>query len=124
MMPLTNDRDFIEVFSKGCSRREMDAIDAQRFTSFGMNLSAHVQDAYIQFQAGLIGKEVWEAERTILGVCLSQPGFLDWWQHGQQYVTPEFIHIMENCPKPNLVLYDPETQSWGRPVDGRFAQDA
>ena len=54
MMRLTDDRGFIEVFSKGCSGERLDSIDAQRFTSFGMNLSSHVQDAYIQFQAGLI----------------------------------------------------------------------
>ncbi len=124
MMLLTNDRNFIEVFSKGCSRQKMDSVDAQRFTAFGMNVSAHVQDAYIQFRAGLIDKEVWEAEQAILAVCLSQPGFLDWWEHGQQYVTPEFIRLMETCTKQNLVLYDPETQSWSRPEGGGFAQDA
>jgi hypothetical protein len=123
IMLLTNNRDFIEVFSKGCSRERLDSIDAQRFTSFGMNLSSHVQDAYIQFQAGLIDKEVWEAERGILATCLTQPGFLDWWQHGQQYVTSDFVQIMDDCEKPNMVIYDPQTQSWGRPEDGRFAHD-
>ena len=41
---------------------DVDSVDAQRFTSFGMNLASHVQDAYIQFRAGLIDKSVWEAE--------------------------------------------------------------
>jgi hypothetical protein len=59
---------------KGCSGERLDSIDAQRFTSSGMNISSHVQDAYIQFQAGLIDKEVSEAERGILAVCLTQPG--------------------------------------------------
>ena len=95
----------------------------QRFTSFGMNLSAHVQDAYLQYQAGLIDRDVWEAERAILGVCLTQPGFLDWWEHGRQYVTPEFSGAMEALPKPNMVLYDPERRAWGRPDGGRFAKD-
>jgi hypothetical protein len=124
MMLLTNDRDFIEVFAKGCSMQQMDAIDAQRFTSFGMSMSSHVQDAYIQFKAGLINEDVWEAERAILAVCLSQPGFRDWWEHGQQYLTPEFSHLMDNLETPNLVLYDPETKSWGRPDGGRFGRDA
>ncbi len=124
LMLLLTDRDFVEVFSKGCTRQKMDSVDAQRFTSFAMNLSAHVQDAYIQFQAGLIDKEVWEAEQAMLSVCLSQPGFLDWWEHGKQYVTPEFIRLMETCTKSNMVLYDPETQSWSRPEGGIFAQDA
>jgi hypothetical protein len=124
MRPLTNDRDFIDVFSRGCSREKLDAIDAQRFTSFGINLTAHVQDAYIQYKAGLIDEDVWEAERSILLVCLSQPGFRDWWEHGQQYVTPEFSRLMEEAPTPNMVLYDPETRSWSRPEGGRFGKDA
>jgi hypothetical protein len=123
MMLLTEDRDFIEVFSKGCARQQLDSIDAQRFTSFGINLSSHVQDAYIQFKAGLIDKEVWEVERGILATCLTQPGFVDWWQHGQQYVTKDFVQVMGDCEKLNMVIYDPQTQSWGRPGDGRFAQD-
>ena len=95
MMLLTNDPDFIEVFSRGCSREKLDVVDAQRFPSFGMNLSAHVQDAYLQYQAGLIDRDVWEAEQAILGVCLTQPGFLDWWEHGRQYVTPDFARMMD-----------------------------
>ena len=83
-----------------------------------------MQDAYIQFQAGLIDREVWEAEQAILAVCLTQPGFLDWWVHGQEYVTPAFSRMMDECIKPKMVLYDPETQSWCRPDDGRFGQDA
>jgi len=124
MMLMTNDRDFIEVFSKGCSGERMDSLDAQRFTSFGMNLSAHVQDAYLQYKAGLIDQDVWEAERAILGVCLAQPGFMDWWEHRRQYVTADFAKIMDDCDKANMVLYDPETQSWQRPDAGRFAKDA
>jgi hypothetical protein len=123
MMPLTNDRDFIDLFSRGCSREQLDSIDAQRFTSWGIDLAAHVQDAYIQYKAGLIDEDVWEAERAILLVCLGQPGFLDWWEHGRQYVTPEFSRVMDESPKPNMVLYDPETRSWSRPEGGRFGKD-
>jgi hypothetical protein len=124
MRPLTNDRDFIDVFSRGCAREQMDSIDAQRFTSFGINLTAHVQDAYINYKAGLIDEDVWEAERALLLVFLSQPGFHDWWQHGRQYVTPEFSRLMEETPTPNMVLYDPETRSWSRPEGGHFGKDA
>jgi hypothetical protein len=70
MMPLTNDRDFIDVFSRGCSREKLDSVDAQRFTSFGINLAAHVQDAYIQYKAGLIDEDVWEAEPRNGRICL------------------------------------------------------
>ena len=71
MMLLTEDGDFIEVLSKGCGRQQLDSIDAQRFTSFGMSLSFHLQNACIQFKAGLIDQEVWEAEREILAACLT-----------------------------------------------------
>ena len=123
-MLLTKDRNFIEVFSKGCARERLDSLDAQRFTSFGLNLTAHTQDAYLQYRAGLIDLNVWKAEQTILGVCLTQPGFLDWWEHGRQYVTSEFAQMMDDCEKGRMVLYDPETQSWTRPELGRFGKDA
>ena len=124
MRLLTEDRDFIEVWSKGCSQQQLDSIDAQRFTSFGMILSAHVQDAYIQYKAGLIDEKVWEAERNLLTVHFTQPGFVDWWKHGQQYVTPEFARYVEKSDRPNIVLYDPDNQTWSRPENGLFAQDA
>ena len=124
MRLLTEDRDFIEVWSKGCSQQQLDSIDAQRFTSFGMMLSSHVQDAYIQYKAGLIDENVWEAERRLLTVHFTQPGFVDWWEHGQQYVTHEFARYIEECERTNIVLWDPDNQTWGRYQTGLFAQDA
>ena len=124
LMRSLTDRDFIEVWSKGCSQQQLDSIDAQRFTSFGMSLSSHVQDAYIQYKAGLIGEKVWEAEKSLLTVHFTQPGFVDWWKHGQQYVTPEFVRYIEESERPNIVLYDPDNQTWSRPENGLFAQDA
>ena len=124
LMMLLTDRDFIEVWSKGCSQQLLDSIDAQRFTSFGMTLSSHVQDAFIQYKAGLIDEKVWEAERRLLTVHFTQPGFVDWWKHGQQYVTPEFARYVEECERPSIVLYDPGNRTWSRPQDELFAQDA
>lgn len=54
LMILLMERDLIEVWSKGCSRQQMDSIDAQRFTSFAVSFLSHVQDTYIQFKAGLV----------------------------------------------------------------------
>ena len=50
-------------------------------------------------------------------------GFLDWWKYGQQYVTVDFIRVMDHCEKPKMVIYDSQTQSWGSPEDGIFATD-
>jgi hypothetical protein len=124
MMCLLEDREFIDVWSKGCSQQQLDGIDAQRFTSFAMILSSHVQDVYIQYKAGLIDEKVWEAERHLLTVHFTQPGFVDWWEHGKQYVTTEFARHIEECDRPSIVLYDPDKQTWGRYEDGLFAQDA
>lgn len=123
MMLITEDRDFIEVWAKGCSRQPMDSIDAQRFTSFAISFLSHTQDTYIQYKAGLIDKEVLEAEESIMAVSFTQPGFLDWWEHGQQFLIPEFARHMEQCKSTNLVLYDPGTRSWSRPEAGIFGHD-
>jgi len=124
LMNLLMDRDFIEVWGKGCTQQPLDALDAQRFTSFAVSFLSHVQDVYIQFKAGLIDEEVWEAERKLMAVSFSQPGFLDWWAHGQQFVTAEFARVIEKSPTTNFVLYDPETRTWSRPAQGKFAQNA
>jgi len=123
LMILLMERDLIEVWSKGCSRQQMDSIDAQRFTSFAVSFLSHVQDTYIQFKAGLVDEDVWEAERALMAVSFSQPGFLDWWEHGQQFVTAEFARVIEKSDATHFVLYDPDTQTWGRPKAGRFAHD-
>jgi len=68
------DRDFIEVWGKGCARLQLDALDAQRFTSFAISFLSHVQDVYIQYKAGLIDEKVWEAERRLM-----VPGLVGAW---------------------------------------------
>jgi len=118
------ERDFIEVYGKACTRQPLDALDAQRFTSFAISFLSHTQDTYIQFKAGLIDEQVWDAESSIMAVSFTQPGFLDWWEHGQQFLIPEFARVIEKVRTTNLVLYDPETKMWSRPSDGSFAQDA
>lgn len=124
LMTRLMDRDLIEVYGKGCTRQPMDALDAQRFTSFAMSFLSHTQDTWIQYKAGLIDRQVWEAERSIMAVSFTQPGFLDWWEHGQQFLIPEFARVIEKAGTTNLVLYDPDTQTWSRPEGGKFAQDA
>jgi hypothetical protein len=118
------ERDFIEVWGKGCARQKLDPLDAQRFTSYAISFLSHVQDTYIQYKAGLVEKGVWEAERALMAASFSQPGFQDWWEHGQQFLTEEFARVIEKTVATNLVLYDPETQTWSRPEKGRFAHHA
>ena len=124
LMTRLMDRDFIEVYGKGCSRQTMDALDAQRFTSFAISFLSHTQDTWIQYKAGLVDEQVWEAESSLMAVSFTQPGFLDWWQHGKQFLIPEFARVIEKVKTTNLVLYDPETRTWSCPPDGTFAQDA
>jgi hypothetical protein len=124
LMTLLMDRDFIEVYGKGCSRLPLDALDAQRFTSFAISFLSHTQDTWIQYRAGLIDEQVWHAESSIMAVSFTQPGFLDWWEHGRQFLIPEFARVIERVKTTNLVLYDPDTHTWSRPQEGRFARDA
>jgi hypothetical protein len=123
LMFMLMDRDVIELWAKGCNRERLDAIDAQRFTSMGVCWLSHVQDTYIQYQAGLVEEEVWAAERALMTVAFNQPGFQDWWAHSKQYVSTEFAEVMEKSTPMHLVLYDPNTQTWGRPTDGKFGKD-
>lgn len=124
LMTLLMDRDFIAVYGKGCSALPLDALDAQRFTSFAISFLSHTQDTWIQYRAGLIDEQVWEAESSIMAVSFTQPGFLAWWEHGRQFLIPEFARVIERVKTTNLVLYDPDTHIWSRPQTGRFGQDA
>jgi hypothetical protein len=116
--------DFHHVLTKAMGREQMDSEEAQRFTSYMMTYLAHTQDTYMQYKAGLIPIEAWEADVATISPVFTQPGFLDWWEHGQQYVTQEFAEVISNVERKALVLYDPETQSWGRPASGLFGRDA
>jgi len=69
-------------------------------------------------------RQVWEAESSIMTVSFSQPGFLDWWEHGRQFLIPEFASVIEKIRPTLPVLYDPDTQTWSRPEGGKLAQDA
>ena len=105
-------------------RRRASRPPARRLFGFSAIRVSPRQGAISSRRTGLIEKAVREAEKAILAVCLSQPGFRDWWEHGKQDVTPEFSRMMETGTSANLVLYDPETRSWNRPEGGRFAQEA
>ena len=124
LMTQLMDREFIEVWGKGCSRQKMDSIDAQRFTSYAVSFLSHVQDTYIQHREGLIDKGIWEAELALIASSFRQPGFQDWWEHGQQFLIPGFARELEKSREVHFVLYDPETRQWSRPPDGQFARDS
>ena len=85
---------------------------------------SHVQDTYIQFQAGLVSEAVWEAEKSIAAPLFSQPGFVDWWEQAKQFHIPEFTQVIDTLPKVNLVLYDSQTGTWSTPEGGKLAHEA
>ena len=120
----TRDAEFIEIWSKGCLRQPLTPIEAQRFTTYGVSFMSHVQDTYIQFQAGLVSEDVWEAEKTIAAPLFSQPGFIDWWDQAKQFHIPEFVQAIDTLPKINLVLYDSQTGTWSTPEGGKLAHEA
>jgi hypothetical protein len=120
---LANKPELDEVIGKGCSRDRLTAIEAQRFTSYFLTYLTHAQDTYTQYKAGFIPKEIWEADVATITPAFTQPGFLDWWEHGQQFLTKEFAEVISGITPTALVLYDPETQSWNTNAGGFFGKD-
>jgi hypothetical protein len=121
---LTTNHSLNEIISKGCAGEEMTSLEAQRFTSYFLTYLHHTQDAYMQYKVGLISKEFWEADLSTITGAFTQAGFQDWWKHGKQFVTAEFASVIEDSSLVNIVLYDPETQTWSAPVGGVFGKDA
>ena len=101
----------------------MSGVDSQRFTTFTVSFLSHVQDAYMQNKIGLIDDDVWDAEARLCSSIFTQPGFQNWWLHGQQFLTPDFIEAIEEYPTTNLVLYDTDKNQWVRPEGGRFGHN-
>ena len=54
--------EFIQLWSKVAAEQPLDPIEAQRFSSYCITFLTHVQDAYLQHEAGTIDKSIWEAE--------------------------------------------------------------
>ena len=117
------DRDLIDVLSRGNAQEPLDQIDAQRYSSYYVSLCAHVEDAFLQHRAGLVEDEAWQAEARILAPAFSQPGFREWWNYAQQFMTPEFVAAAAEFPAVNLVLYDQANAQWGTPEGGLFGKD-
>lgn len=118
------DPEVLGVLSKAFAQERLDAMEAQAFTVWILSFMSHLQDTYIQFKSGLIDEDVWEAELKLGTAAFTQPGFLSWWEHGKQFLTDEFVTIIEAAQTVNLVAYDPESNSWGRPEGGLLGKDA
>ncbi len=74
--------------------------------------------------AGLVDKEVWESIASSAKSLFTQPGFLDWWEHGKQLVTPGFADAIERESTINMILYDPETRTFSTSDGGLLGRDA
>ena len=57
-----------------------------------INFMLRFQDVFLQFQAGIVEDDVWQAERKILAAVVRTPGVNDWWQQATQYFMPEFVN--------------------------------
>ncbi len=121
---LMENQELFEVLFKGLARESMTAMEAQRFTSICGQFLFHTQDSYNQYMAGLVDKEVWVSSASSVKAFFSQPGFPDWWEHGKQLLTPEFVDAIEREPAINMILYHPETQTWSRSDGGLLGRDA
>jgi hypothetical protein len=109
------DRERMSVFSAGLSGEKLDHIDSQRFMVNMMKIMNHMQDVYLQYEAGVAEEKIWIAQSRFLGALLSQSAFQNWWQESTQYYLPEFIAAVSMIEPLNPVTYDQETGKWGRP---------
>ena len=121
---LIENQELFEILFKGLGRESMTAMEAQRFTSICGQFLFHTQDAYNQYVAGLVDKEAWESIASSAKSFFTQPGFLDWWEHGKSVLTPEFVDAMEREPTINMILYDPETKTFSTSDGGILGGDA
>lgn len=112
------DREITDIWIAGHTGGELDELDSERYFYQMLNLMSHFQDVYMQFRAGTIEPEIWEAERRVLGAHLGQPGFLSWWNEAEQYFMPKFVEGIANIEPVNVVIFDQETRRWGRPEGG------
>ena len=112
---LADSRDLTRVFFTGMNGERLDEMDSQRFIAYMINCMSHYQDVYLQHRAGIVEKDVWSAERRILGAIVHTPGFNSWWLEGNQYFMPEFVDEVARVEHVNPVVYDPESGQWSRP---------
>ncbi len=113
---ISKDKETIDIFAKGLNAGDLDELDAQRFLTSILNILSHFQDVYMQYRSGIVEYEVWAAERQVLAGLSGQPGFKNLWREAKQYYLPEFISEMSRIDPINLVVYDPNTHDWGRPI--------
>ncbi len=107
------DREFFALVGSGIEGGSFDSVNAGRFTFHFINYFSHVQDCYLQYRAGIVEREVWEAELRIISPAFCRPGLKNWWEVSQQYFVPEFVTAMEEQAKQvELVQFDPESATW------------
>ena len=94
-----------EIWIKGLVGEDFDGVDSTRFTLQMVNLMSHYQDIYLQYRSGIVEKQIWEAERKILGANLFQPGFKNWWAESSQYFMNEFIQEVAEVAPVNMVEF-------------------
>jgi hypothetical protein len=109
------DRETIEIFAKGLSQSSFDEYDSQRYLTAMVNILSHFQDVYMEYRAGIVEEGIWNAERRMLAGFCGQPGFTNLWRELNQYFVPEFIDEVAKIEPIRMVVYDPETNEWGRP---------
>ena len=114
MSEVADSKEMTVIFYAGAQGELTSGLDSQRFLMVMLNFMSHFQDVYLQYRAGIVEVDVWQAERKILAAVVHTPGVEDWWQQATQYFMPAFIKEVARIEPLDLVVFDQEEKGWTR----------
>jgi hypothetical protein len=114
MSEVADNREMTVIFYAGAQGELTNGLDSQRFLLVMINFMSHFQDAYLQFQAGIVEEDVWQAERKILAAVLHTPGVDDWWHHATQFFMPDFVKEVARIEPLDVMVFDQDKKRWTR----------
>ena len=114
MSEVADSQEMTEIFYAGAQGELSSGVDSQRFLMVMLNFMSHFQDVYLQFRAGIVEDDVWQAERKMLAAMVHAPGVQDWWEQARQYFMPDFIQEVARIEPLDVVVYDREEKRWRR----------
>ena len=109
------DNETAKILTAGWVGDDLEPLESLRFAWFTLNFMSHFQDIYMQYRAGTIEKDIWEAEKRMLAAVIDQPGFVSWWGESSQYFMPEFVEAVNVVEPVDMAVFDREARKWKRP---------
>jgi uncharacterized protein YllA (UPF0747 family) len=115
LLRISESEDLHRIWARALSGERITADEGNRFTFIQAQMLKHLEDCFVQYQAGVVTRAIWEREVGMMATSFAFPGFLAWWNEARQFFLPEFVEAMARHRPLPLVLYDEMTGTWGRP---------